>query len=201
MNEYFKTVTLGAFTWKNAERIGLLMEYIKKTSPAWLALHFLLVTLCLNFPVMLSIARLEPYELFSRLYGSETVHSLPESIREALAESSSIDTENASNFNRLMIESGYGPRLVMPLLGMAFGLVLIIQIVFYLCAAVFAGISRLNVAPLSLRDRLGLALYSSTLPVLAASLFGLFLPTVHIIIFYFLVMFFIFQRSKLCPNG
>jgi hypothetical protein len=54
----------------------------------------------------------------------------------------------------------------------------------------------MNAAPLSFHDRLGLAIFSSTLPVLAATLFGLFLPTVHIIVFYFIVMFYTFQRSN-----
>ena len=100
-----------------------------------------------------------------------------------------------------MLESGYGKNVLLPFLGMGFTLIVVIQAVFYLCAAFFVGISRNNLAPLSFRDRLGLALYSSTLPVPMAAIFGLYMPTVHIIVFCFMVMFLIFQRSKLCPNG
>ena len=196
-----KAVTLGAFTWKNQGRIGLFFDRVKETGAVWLALHFLLLTLCVNFPVMFSMARLPPHELFSRLNGGESARSLPEPVREALAENAPGGGESVDDFNLMMIENGYGARILMPLMGMTFGLVLIIQVVFYGCVVVFLGISRLNVTPLPIRGSLGLALYSSTLPALAAALFGLFLPTVHIIVFYFLVMFFVFQRSRLCPNG
>ena len=183
MNNYFKTVTLGAFTWKDEERISLLFEHIRNTGTGWLLLHFLLLSFCLYFPVIFAMARLEPFELYSRLYGENYSSALP------------------ADFNMLMLESGYGRNTLLPLLGMALGLVLIIQTAFYLCAVFFLGLSRMNLAPLSFRSRLGLALFSSTLPVLASALFGLFLPTVHVIVFYFMVMFFVFQRSKLCPNG
>ena len=179
MQEYLKAITLGAFTWKNEDRIILFFDQIKNTGKPWLLLHFLLLSLCLNFPVMFAIARLPPYELYSRLYG------------ESFVETSPLD------FNMLMYEGGFSMNAMLPLLGMAFGLVLILQIIFYLFAVFFLGLSRLNLSPLSFCSRLGLALYSSTLPVLAASLFGLYLPTVHILIYYFLVMFFIFQRSRL----
>jgi len=201
MNNYFKTVTLGAFTGKNPQRITLLLVHIKKTGFIWFLTHFLLISLCLNFPVMLSIVRLTPHELFSRLYGSESARVLPSAVREALVNSNAAETDSPDDFNSLMLQSGYGARILMPLLGLTFGLVLIIQAVFYVCAAGFLSVSRLHAVPLLFRDCLGLTLYSSTMPVLAASLFGLFIPTVHIIIFYFLVMYFIFQRSKLCPNG
>ena len=183
MNNYFKAVTLGAFTWKNEERIELFFEQIRNTGTPWLLLHFLLLSLCLNFPVMFAIARLPPYELYSRLYGFDFTQESP------------------VEFNLLMYESGFSMNVLLPLLGMALGLVLVIQAAFYLCAVFFLRLSRMNLAPLSFRSRLGLAVYSSTLPVLAASLFGLFLPTVHIMIYYFMVMFFIFQRSRLYPNA
>ena len=183
MSDYLKAVTLGAFTWKNEDRIALFFEQIQKTGKAWLLLHFLLLSLCLNFPVMFAIASLEPYELYSRLYSYDFTQEVP------------------AEFNLIMHESGFSMNVMLPLLGMSLGLVLIIQAIFYLLAVFFLGLSRMNLAPLSFCSRLGLALYSSTLPVLAASLFGLYLPTVHIIIFYFMVIFFIFQRSRLCPNG
>ena len=201
MNNYFKTVTLGAFTWKNEERIALLMEQIRKTGTAWLLLHFLLITCCLNFPVILSIARLAPFEFYSRLYGDNFSHALPESARSVFMEGAMPDNEAVENFNMLMLESGYSRDVLLPFLGMAFGLIVIIQVMFYLCTSFFLKLSRMNLTPLSFHDRIGLALFSSTLPVPAAALFGLYLPTVHIIIFYFMVMFFVFQRSKLYKRG
>ena len=193
---YFRSITLGAFTWKNEDRIALLLEHIRAMGSGWLLLHFMLITMCLYFPVAFQIARLEPFELYSRLHGDQFYHLLPEDARAVLAD----DTDGAAvgNFNQFMYSIGYGRNVLQPLLGMAFGLVIIIQAVFYLSAVFFLGLSRMNLAPLVFRQRMGLTLYSSTLPVLAASLFGLYLPTVHILIFYFIVMFFIFQRSRLC---
>ena len=179
MSDYFKAVTLGAFTWKNEDRIKLFFEQVLNTPVFLLLFHFLLLTLCLNFPIMLAMVRLSPFELYSRLYGENFFY------------------ESDNSFNALMLESGYGRNILLPLLGISFGLVLIIQTVFYLCAVFFLRLSRMNLTPLSFRSLIGLALFSSTLPVLAASLFGLFLPALHILICYFLVMFFIFQRSNL----
>jgi len=201
MKNYLKTVTLGAFTWNDGKRIGLLVECIKKTGGLWLLLHFVLITLCLNFPVMLSMAKLPPYELFTRLYGNVSAAGLPEQIRNALAENGGAGNISADDFNTLMTESGYGAKMLMPLLGMALGVIAVIQAAFYLCAVVFLKISRMNTAPLSFRNSLGLALFSSTLPVLAAALIGLFIPAVHIIVYYLAVIIIIFQRSKLCPDG
>jgi hypothetical protein len=207
MKNYLNAVTLGAFTWKNGERIALLFDRVRKMGGGWIALHFLLVSLCLNFPVMLAMARLPPFELYSRLYGGNFFQALPEAARAVLGEGRFMEqgaafNENAiDEFNLFMLANGWGKNVLLPLLGMALLLVIIIQAVFYFCAAFFVGLSRLNAFPLSFRDRLSLAVFSSTLPVLAASLFGLVLPTVHIIVFYLIVIFFIFQRSSLCANG
>ena len=201
MEEYLKTVTLGAFTWRDKERIALLFEFIHKQGALWLLLHFLLVTVCLNFPVTLSVARLAPFELYSRLYGENFMSTLPESGRILFSEGNAVDQAGIDNFNLFMFETGYGRNVLLPVLGMLYGLVLVIQAVFFLCAAFFLGLSRMNSSPLSFHDRFGLAVFSSTLPALASSLFGLFLPTVHIIVFYFVIIFFVFQRSALCTEG
>ena len=192
MKDYFKAVTLGAFTWKNEERTALLFEYAGKCGYSWLLLHFLLITICLNFPVTYNIARLPPFEFYSRLYGENASPFIPDAGQEAF-------TGSPENFNQLMSENGFGRNVLLPFLGVAFLLTLIIQIAFYLCAVFFLRISRMRMTQLSFRRRFGLTVFSSTLPVLAAAVFGMFLPTVHIIIFYFMIIFFIFQRSKRYP--
>jgi len=189
MTDYLKAVTLGAFTWKDKERIALFFEHIKKTGTACLLLHFLLLTFCLNFPVTLIIARLSPFELYGRLYG--------ENAAEKVMPSNDADQTEIDAFNFKMSENGYGRNILLPIIGICFGLTLIIQAIFYLCAVFFLKLSRINTAPLSFHDRWGLAVLSSTLPVIAAVLFGFVIPTVHIIIFYLMVIFFIFQRSNL----
>jgi len=189
MADYLRAVTLGAFTWKDKERIALFFEQVKKTGTAFLILHFLLLTFCLNFPITLIIARLSPFELYGRLYGENTVGEITANHG---ADQAAID-----NYNLKMTENGYGRDVLLPLIGICFGLTLIIQAVFFLCAVFFLGLSRINTVPLSFHDRWGLAVLSSTLPVIAAVFFGLVLPTVHIIVFYLIVILFIFQRSNL----
>jgi hypothetical protein len=202
VNNYLKTVTLGAFTWNNEDRIALLMEHIRKTGRFWPVLHFLLISICLAFPVTFAMARLSPFELCGRLYGGRFTEALPEAARAAFTQTSGNDQARAiDDFNMLMLESGYGRDVLLPVLGIAFGLLIVIQAAFYICAVFFLGLSRLNLPALSFGDRLGLALFSSTLPAPAASLFGLYLPAVHILIFYFMVLFLIFQRSSKCLNG
>jgi hypothetical protein len=197
MERYLRTVTLVACTWQHEKRVARRFEHIGKCGYAWLFLHFLLITICLNFPVTYNIARLSPFEFYSRLYGENVSSVIPDAghpawqdaLQEALA-------ENHDIFNQLMYENEFGKNVLLPFLGIAFLLTLVIQIAFYLCAVFFLKIARMHYTPLSLRNRLGLALFSSTLPVLAAAVFGMFLPTVHIIIFYFAVIFFVFQRSN-----
>jgi hypothetical protein len=198
MNDYLRAVTLGAFTWRNEERIAQFFSYVRKAGVSWLLLHFLLLAICLNFPITFSITRLEPYELFSRLYG-ENFDAFVASFTEAGAAGTSMIEKD--DFNLLMIESGYGANTLMPLLTFAFGIVLVLQVIFYFFIALFIGLSRMNMAPLSFHDRMGLVIFSSTLPAFATALLGLFIPGVHIIIFYFIVMFLVFQRSKLYPEA
>jgi hypothetical protein len=201
MSGYLRTVTLGAFTWRDEKRVTMLFAHIRGMGAGWIALHFILLTLCLNFPATLAIARLPPYELYSRLYGDNFSGALPDAARAAFGETGAADPQAVESFNAQMFASGYGRDTLLPLLGMSLALTALIPAVFFLCAAFFLRLSRMNAAPLSFRERLGLSLFSSTLPALFAALFGLFLPTVHIIVFYFIVILIIFQRSRLCPNG
>jgi hypothetical protein len=204
MENYFKTVTLGAFTWNNEDRIALLLTHVRKTGRPWLVLHFLLLSLCLAFPVTFAMARLTPFELCSRLYGGRFIDALPESARAAFGEINEGNQDRVVNdFNMIMLESGYGRDVLLPFLCLTFGLLIVIQAAFYLLSVFFLGMSRLNLPYLSFGDRMGLALFSSTLCAPAASLFGLYLPAVHILIFYFMVIFFIFQRSNrlISPRG
>jgi len=184
MNDYFRAITLGAFTWRNEGRIALLLEHMRKAGGKWSALHFLLLSVCLNFPITFAVARLSPSVMLGRLFGEDFLQ-MPE----------------FAGVPMYVLENDFGRVFLMPVLLAGFALVLVIQAVFYLSAGFFLRISRMNVAPLSFGDRMGLALYSSTLPVLLSSLFGLFLPTVHIIVCYFAIIFIVFQRSSLCPDG
>jgi len=191
MKDYLRAVTLGAFTWKNKERAALFFEQIKRTGTAWLLLHFILLTFCLNFPVTFIMARLSPFELYGRLYGenaAEAINGTPLNGRAA------IDDEKV---NPPLSRDEYGRYILLPLLGVSFGITLIIQAAFYLLAVFFLKLSRMNTFPLSFHDRFALAVLSSTLPALVSAALGLVLPTVHFIVFFLIVIYFIFVRSGL----
>jgi len=180
MRDYFRTVTLGSFTWKNEDRLRLLLSHIRAEGVGVLFFHFLLITICLNFPVTFNIARADPSEFYTRLYG----------------ETFELEMDETADFNLAMIESGYGRNVLLPMLWMSFIVIMTILAVFYLCAAFFLGIARMNVFPMDFRSRMSLALFSSTLPALFSSILGFFLPTVHIIVFILTVILITFQRSN-----
>jgi hypothetical protein len=182
MRRYFQTVTLGSFTWKDKERLSLMFSYIKSTGGGVLVLHFLLLAICLNFPVVFSIARADPSEFYSRLYGEDYAY----------------DTGEIQDINQAMLESGYGRNVLLPMLGMCLFVIMVILAVFYLCAAFFLGFARMNTSALDFRSRLSLAVFSSTMPALLSTVFGFFLPTVHILVFCLAVILITFQRSSLC---
>jgi hypothetical protein len=185
---YFEAVTLGAFGTAlggpdGAERFIFLLRRMKVS---WFIFHFFLITLAINFPVMFAIARLPPYELFSRFHGDTIAGLIP---------------GGAEDFNLLMYQNAYGRNILLPVLAGAFVLVLVLQIGFYTLSALGVGLQRMTLSYLSFRNRLALLLFSSTPAALLASLFGLWLPTVHIVVFYLAVIIISFRRSALCPNG
>lgn len=195
---YFEAVTLGAFSFRDEVKTARLLSLIGGMKFSFILLHLVLISLALNFPVMFAISRLSPYGFYSRLYGEDFPGMIPEEARPLPARGAAAeDRENlADHFNFLMFQNAWGRRVLLPLLGLAFFLVLILQAVFYLSAVFFLGLNRMNSAVLSFRERLGLFAFSSTLPALLSALFGLWLPTVHLIVFYFAVIIAGFQRSK-----
>jgi hypothetical protein len=181
VKNYFEAVTLGAFTWKNEAHLARLFALLRAMRGGWLAFHFLALSVCLHFPVLYALSTLTPGELLARLGG------------EAPA------AQAADGFDRYWLDSGYVPQFLAPLLGLSFALVLVIQAAFYLSGAFFLGLSRMDSDPLPFRERLALLLFTSTLPCLAAAVFGLFFPAVHIIACYLAVILLTFPRSRLAP--
>ncbi|MDR0784589.1 MAG: hypothetical protein LBE74_01725 [Treponema sp.] len=202
MKEYLETVTLGAsFSKDSAPRF---MTLIEKTKTRTIVLQALMVSLALNFPIMFSIARLSPYQVFSRLYAENFVSSLPDDMRarmEANTDSEGFVIDESAHerivedFNTAMIQNDYG-KIATALMGIGFLLVLVLQTAFYLAASFCMGLQRMVIAPLSFRSRVGILAFSSTLPVFVAALIGLWMPTLHIVVFYFAVIFIGFWRSK-----
>jgi hypothetical protein len=182
---YFEAVALGN---GKPRRFILLVKNLKG---GFIALHFLVIALALNFPVMCAIARLEPWDFYSRLYGSQFTDMLPAPL--SALPSAAPATEPADlgadgvtvvDFNGAMYVEGYGRRVMLPMLAFTFALIVILQLVFYGCAAFFMGLSRMTGSVPPYRDRFALLIFSSTLPAAASALLGLWLPTVHLVVFY-----------------
>lgn len=188
MKDYFLAAALGN---GNAKRFVDLARGLKKR---YLVLHFLFITLALNFPVMFAIARLAPWDFYSRLYGEQFAEivgvELGQTINPTLADSALID-----EFNAALYRAGFGSMLPSVLL-LAFILVLVLQLVFYALAAVFMGLHRMNSTHFSFRERLSIFIMSSTLPVFGSALLGLFVPALHIVVFYFAEILIGFALSR-----
>jgi len=180
MRHYFETVTLGSFTWKNEDRLKLLYSHISAEGVPFLILHFFLLAICLNFPVTFIIARLDPADFFSRLYGEEALINMGET----------------ADINSMLIESGYGRTTLLPMLGFLFFIIVIILAAFFLFTGFFIGVARMNSSFMNFRSRFSLALFSSTLPALISAIIGFVLPAVHILIFCLAVILITFQRNN-----
>jgi hypothetical protein len=182
---YFEAAALGN---GKPRRFALL---VKNLRGGFIALHFLVIALALNFPVMFAIARLEPWELYSRLYGpafGEMLQGEP-------------GAPAAGDFNDALYAGGYGRRIMLPILAFTFALVLILQAAFYFLASFFLGLARMTGTPLSLRERFGLLIFSSTMPAAAAAFFGLWLPAVHLVVFYLGETILAFALSRTWDEG
>jgi hypothetical protein len=183
MRRYFEAAALGN---GRLRRFAKLAGNIKVSA---LIVHFFIIALALNFPVMFSLARLEPYDFYSRLYGPQFSEMLP---------ADPAGPEGAGDFNTALYAGGYGRRVMIPLLAFAFMLILILQLVFYALAALFLGAACMTGSPLPFRARFGILIFSSTLPALAAALLGLWIPAVHLVVFYLveIILAFAVLRSR-----
>jgi hypothetical protein len=85
---------------------------------------------------------------------------------------------------------------MLPMLAFAFMLIVISQAVFYTCATFFLGLDRMTSSHLVYRDRLGILIFSSTLPAAASALIGLWLPAVHLVVFYLAEIILAFAISR-----
>jgi hypothetical protein len=194
-------------------KLSRFVPLARKVRGGFIVFHFMVISLALNFPVMFAIARLPPWEFYSRLYGVGFTAALEQSgfslpgIAPLGADASggtAVSGPAAGGdvpageeaFNAAIYSGGYGRRVMLPMLSFAFMLVLIIQLVFYLLAAVFLGLSRINSTALSFRDRFGILVLSSTLPAIGSAILGLWLPTVHLVVFYFAEIILAFAVSR-----
>jgi hypothetical protein len=159
------------------------VEIVRGMKRPLLFLHFFLISAMLYIPLMHSLARLEPWELFQRLTAE-----VPGGITE-------------TDFNEGMYLAGYGGRVLLPLLFLVFLVLLVLQVVFFGLGAVFLGLNRWNSQKFSFKDRLGIFVMSSTIPVILAAFFGFFIPVLHIVVFYLAEIPFAFHISNRYDAG
>ena len=99
-------------------------------------------------------------------------------------------------FSMIAMYNMYITSFLLPLLGIAFFVLLILQLFFYLMSAIFLGIFRLASTKIEFSKRVKIVVMSSTLPVLISTAAGFFLPAVHIILFQMLSLLLLFYLSK-----
>jgi hypothetical protein len=188
-------------------KLRCFVPLVRKLKAGFIVFHFMVITLALNFPVMFAIARLDPWEFYSRLYGDGFAAALDKSGFSSLPGSASLPSgvsagaaaggeEAVLSFNGAMYAGGYGRQVILPMLAFSLLLILILQLVFYLLAAFFLGLSRMTSSALPYRDRFGIFVFSSTLPAIGSAVLGLWLPTVHLVVFYFAEIILAFAVSR-----
>lgn len=219
LKDYFECVTLGAFSFRDEKKLRRFFTLTGSLKARYIALQLLVASLALNFPLTLAVARLSPFELYSRLYGGNFTRTLPDEMKTALSANDSnaavdnsvavynstaddaiadsmIDDQFVENFNLVMAQNHYGRNTLLPLLAFIFGVTLVLQAAFYGMACFFMGLQRMHSSRLSYKERLAILAFSSTLPVFLSALLGLWIPTLHIIVFYFAVILTATGRAK-----
>jgi hypothetical protein len=175
LKNYFLTAALGN---GNPRRF---IELVKTLRKPYLLIHGFLITLALHFPIMLAIVRLSPWELYSRLYGEQFAGMVSAELGTPVDLTA---PDLIDSFNTALYGSGYGASVLLPILFVSFALVVVLQLVYYLLASVCLGLHLFNSEQIRFRERVGVFVMSSTLPVLGAAIIGLWLPTLHIVVFY-----------------
>jgi hypothetical protein len=99
-------------------------------------------------------------------------------------------------FSMIAVYNMYIPQFLIPIVMIAFAILLVLQLFFYLLSAVFLGISRLASTRFTFVERLKIVIMSSLFPGLLCTAVGFFLPAVHIILFQMLNLVLLFSLSK-----
>jgi len=99
-------------------------------------------------------------------------------------------------FSMIAVYNMYIPHLLLPMLMIAFLILLVLQLLFYLMSATFLGIFRLASSRFVFGERIKIAIMSSLFPALISAAVGFFLPAVHIILFQMINLVILFSFSK-----
>ncbi|MCL1819158.1 MAG: hypothetical protein FWG36_00720 [Oscillospiraceae bacterium] len=99
-------------------------------------------------------------------------------------------------FSMIAVYNMYIPQFLLPLLMIAFFILLVLQLFFYLISAAFLGVARLASTRFTFGGRVKTVIMSSLFPALLCAGIGFILPTVHIVLFQMLNLLLLFYLSK-----
>ena len=99
-------------------------------------------------------------------------------------------------FSMIAVYNMYIPQFLLPMLLIAFIIILLMQVFFYILSAIFLGTYRMMSKHFSFREKLKIVIMGSFFPSIAGIFIGFVLPAVHIILFQMMNLFLIFFISR-----
>jgi len=99
-------------------------------------------------------------------------------------------------FSMIAMYNMYITSFLLPLLAIAFFILLILQIFFYFMSALFLGIFRLASTSFDFGKKIKIVILSSLFPALLSAAAGFVLPAVHIILFQMINLLLLYFLSK-----
>jgi len=99
-------------------------------------------------------------------------------------------------FGMIAVYNLYIPHFLLPMILIAFVVLLAIQTFFYLISAAFLGLSRLASTNFSFNERVKIVIMSSLFPALLCTAVGFVIPAVHIALFQMVNLLLLFYISK-----
>jgi len=127
-----------------------------------------------------------PSEFFTELFPHETLQGSYDRTRPAFGEV----------FSMIAMYNMYITSFLLPLLAIAFFVLLVLQLFFYIMSVLFLGIFRLASSKIDFGNRVKIVILSSLFPALISMAAGFFLPAVHIILFQMLNLLLMYILSK-----
>ena len=99
-------------------------------------------------------------------------------------------------FSMIAMYNMYITSFLFPLLGIAFFVLFVLQLFFYLVSALFLRLFRMASSKIGFGSRVKIVILSSTFPALLSAAVGFFLPAVHVILFQMLNLLLLYFLSK-----
>ena len=99
-------------------------------------------------------------------------------------------------FSMIAVYNLYITQFLLPMLLIAFGVLIVLQLFFYLVFAAFFGLYRLSSTKFVFRENFKIVIMSSLFPALICTAVGFIMPAVHIMFFQMINILMLFYFSK-----